>query len=271
MNIYAPPRPRALVHIDGPEAQTFLQGLITNDMARLAHTTAIYAALLSPQGKIAHTFFVINAPQGGYFLDVLADGAADLLRRLRMFRLRAAVTLESVDDTAMVALADTGANLPKGAFSFTDPRNEALGLRLIMPPKTLAQNDKVYEARRIGAGIPDQGADFGVEEVFPSDVNMDVQNGVAFKKGCYIGQEVVSRMKRRGTIRKRIMRARFKGAAPDFGTPIMAGPARLGDVRSSCGKAALALIRTDRLEVAKEACMAGGQHVVLTMCEEAKQ
>lgn len=240
MNIFAPPRPRSVLAITGEDATDFLQGLVTNDMARLVREDLLYAALLSPQGKILHAFFVSNRDDGGYWLDVVADNIADLMRRLRMFRLRAHVDIEDVSTALMVACG-TGSG---------DPRDARLGKRAIVPRADLPPTPPEYEQTRLAACVPDQGVDFGMEKIFASDANMDVQNGVAFKKGCYVGQEVVSRMKRRGTIRKRMALASFEGNAPDYGTPVMAGNARLGDVRSHAGQAALALIRTDRLEAA---------------------
>jgi tRNA-modifying protein YgfZ len=240
MNIFAPPRPRSVLAITGEEATDFLQGLVTNDMARLATEDLLYAALLSPQGKILHAFFISNRDDGGYWLDVVADHASDLMRRLRMFRLRASVEIENAS-TAMMVACGTGNG---------DPRDARLGKRAIVPLADLPPAPPQYEQNRLAACVPDQSVDFGMEEIFASDANMDLQNGVAFKKGCYVGQEVVSRMKRRGTIRKRMALARFEGDAPDNGTAIMAGKARLGDVRSSLGNQAIALIRTDRLETA---------------------
>ncbi len=243
MSIFAPPRRRSVLAITGEDATDFLQGLVTNDVARLANDDLMYAALLSPQGKVLHVFFISNRDSGGYWLDCLEENNADLMRRLRMFRLRAKVDIDDMSETHMVAL---------GA-GFTDPRSPELSKRTIIPRADLPPAPPDYEQNRITAGVPDQGADFGMEEVFASDINMDLQQGVAYRKGCYVGQEVVSRMKRRGTIRKRIVLAKFDSPAPEFGTDIMAGEARLGDVRSSVGGQALALIRTDRLQSAQKA------------------
>ncbi|PHS23595.1 MAG: hypothetical protein COA85_09575 [Robiginitomaculum sp.] len=264
MSTFAPPRPRTVLAITGEDASDFLQGLITNDITRLGKEGLIYAALLSPQGKVLHTFFISNRDDGGYWLDVHADTASDLMRRLRMFRLRAKVDIKDQSANFMVALGDK-------TIGFTDPRSPHLGNRAILPKGDLPMAPPDYDADRIAACVPDQGADFGMEEVFASDINMDLQNGVAFRKGCYVGQEVVSRMKRRGTIRKRMALASFDGPAPANGTIIMAGDARLGDVRSSAGQEqALALVRTDRLEKALEACTlitADGVPLTLTLPE----
>ena len=164
----------------------------------------------------------------------------------------------------MVALGNQSAG-------FADPRAPHLGSRFILPKGDLPLPLPDYEADRIAACVPDQGADFSQEELFASDINMDLQNGVAFGKGCYVGQEVVSRMKRRGTIRKRMALARFDGPAPANGTMIMADNARLGDVRSSAeDEQALALIRTDRLQKALADCTlitADGTPLTLTLPE----
>ncbi len=262
MNIFAPPRTRAVLEVTGEDATDFLQGLITNDITRLEREGMVYAALLSPQGKILHTFFISHGADGGYWLDTPEENITDLMRRLRMFRLRAKVHIEDKSADMMVALGtDTG---------FADPRSTLLGTRVIVPIADIAPPPSDYEADRITACVPDEGADFNSEETFPSDANMDLQNGVAFKKGCYVGQEVVSRMKRRGTIRKRMALAAFDGPALDYGTEIMAGAARLGDIRSSTDRQALALIRTDRLEKAMGDCAlitADGTSLVLTLPE----
>ncbi len=251
MSYFTPPRPRAVLAVSGDEAEAFLQGLITNDINRLGDDEILYAALLSAQGKILHTFFISKAPQGGYWLDILAQNTDDLMRRLRMFRLRAKVDIEDVSAQFMVALT-----LGKAAYS--DPRTGTLGGRHIIPntdetPAPAGTEIAEYDKARILACVPEQGMDFGMEEIFPADANMDLQQGVAFKKGCYVGQEVVSRMKRRGTTRKRFCAASFAGPAPEAGTLIMAGPARLGEIRSSAGCDAMALIRTDRLASAQQA------------------
>ncbi len=260
MSHYAPPRPRTVLAVTGKDAIDFLQGLVTNDMKFLEKDGLIYAALLSPQGKVLHVFFISNREGGGYWLDCLAENCADLQRRLRMFRLRADVEIEDVSETLMVALGS----------GFADPRNANLGQRIILSRANLPPALPGYEQSRITACVPDQGADFAMEAVFASDINMDMQNGVAYKKGCYVGQEVVSRMKRRGTIRKRMALAHFEGAAPQYGTIIMAGEVRLGDIRSSVADRALALIRTDRLEAAQKAgtpITTNGMPITLTLPE----
>ncbi|PHS26480.1 MAG: hypothetical protein COA84_06115 [Robiginitomaculum sp.] len=265
MSTFAPPRPRRVISVSGDEATDFLQGLITNDVTHLATQGILYAALLSPQGKVLHAFFITNRDTGGYWLDIHADTADDLMRRLRMFRLRAHVDIEDQSADFIIALGDE-------TIGFADPRAPHLGNRIILSKGDLPPAPSDYEADRIAACVPDQGADFVQEELFASDANMDLQNGVAFRKGCYVGQEVVSRMKRRGTIRKRMVLARFDGPAPAYGTDIMAGKARLGDVRSAAGEEqALALVRTDRLEKALDSCTlmtADGTPVTLTLPEQ---
>ena len=260
MTRYAPPRDRAVLAIAGAQAADFLQGLISNDIRRLEKTPLLYTALLSPQGKILHAFFVSNRDGGGYWLDIPAQSTEDLMRRLRLYRLRADVQIEDASTAMMVAL---GVGAP-------DPRAPALGQRAIITRRDLPPARPEYDLARIAACVPDQDADFGPEEIFPADANMDLQNGVAFKKGCYVGQEVVSRMARRGGVRKRMALARFEGDAPAPGAAISAGPARLGDVRSAAGNTALALIRTDRLDKALAdgvAISADGRPVTLSLPE----
>lgn len=245
---------RAVIALTGPEARDFLQGLVTNSVeGAAAEAGCVFAALLTPQGKILHAMFVHPAP-GGVYLDVAADGADDLKRRLTMFRLRRKIGIEDLRGRMSVAL---GEGLP-------DPRHPDLPHRAIVEGPERA-GWSVYEEARIGAGIADQGSDYGAEEVFPHDVNMDLTHGVDMRKGCFVGQEVVSRMHRKGGVRKRICRIGFDGAAPECGAKITDGTnADLGTVRSTLGQRGLALVRIDRLAEAQGARTANGQALSIT-------
>lgn len=249
MTCFAPLFPRSLLQVSGPDSHDFLQGLITNDMKGAVPGSALYAALLTPQGKVMQAFFVMAQGDHDYLVDCPADEAEALFKRLRMFKLRAAVEITARDDV-QIALSEAAIDAD---ICVPDPRAEGLGFRCVVPAgEELPAAPDSWQAARMAAMVPEQGVDFDNGEVFPSDINMDLQNGVAMRKGCYVGQEVVSRMKRRGTIRKRTLRVVFEGAAAETGAEIIAGPARLGAITSTFGNSALAQIRTDRLASAQE-------------------
>jgi len=230
---------RAIIHLAGPDARSLLQRVVTGDAQAVAPDRIIPSALLTPQGKILADFLMHEAPDGLY-LDVFAEAADALVKRLGLYRLRADVAISRREDLSALWL---GWAFPGGA---PDPRDPAIGWRGVGP----ADGEVVsLDAVEINAGIPAFGRDYGEAEVFPTDVNLDLQDGVAWSKGCYIGQEVVSRMKRRGTIRKRTLPVRLDAEAP-AGAAIMAGGSTLGAVTSVRAPRALALIRLDRWEKA---------------------
>ena len=247
---------RGVLKVGGPEAGAFLQGLVTSDVLALKPGEARYAALLSPQGKILFDFLVFCGADGFYYLDVLLAQAADLVKRLGFYRLRARVEIADVSAELGVAAF---ARDPALATGYRDPRHEGLGWRAILPLAGLAGEDSAWEARRIALGVPKGGTDFVYGDTFPHEANLDLLHGVDFKKGCYIGQEVVSRVEHRGLARKRIVRLRFAGAAPAMGAAVVAGDLALGVMGSSAGGMGLAMLRVDRVAQAKEVgVMAGG-------------
>ena len=252
---------RGVVAVGGPDAEKFLNDLVTADISRAGPGQAVFAALLTPQGKILFDFIVFR--DGERFLFDLPRGlAADFVKRLGFYKLRARVTVDDVSAESHV-LAVWG---PEGVHHIDgvaapDPRLAALGWRVIAPadqPPVLSgfvpATDADYDAHRIRLGIPEGGVDFAFGEPFPHDTDMDQLAGVDFGKGCYIGQEVVSRMEHRGTARRRFVIARATGALPAAGIEVTAGGKSLGTLGSSAGDAALALLRLDR---AKEAVDAG--------------
>ena len=244
---------RAVVKIAGPEAQGFLHNLLTADIERLQPGEAAYAALLSPQGKMLFEFFVLNDGTG-FFLDCAASQKAELLKRLGFYRLRAKLALSDVGDMEVAV----SPHEPKQALRYADPRTRDLGWRMIVKESSLPKADG-YHAARIRLGLADSDADLGSGEFFPHEANLDQLGGVSFEKGCYVGQEVVSRMEHRGTARSRILPVRFDAEAPPKGSEIKGGEKVIGKVLSSVGEDALALIRIDRLAEAADALMAGGQ------------
>ena len=248
---------RGVLRVAGVDAAVFLQGLLTNDVATLAPGAARFAALLTPQGKVLFDFLVVRE-ESAFLLDCPADQAPALAKRLGFYRLRAKVAIEDASAQLGVAAIWDGAHDAALAHnSFADPRDARLGFRLIAPRAQAAmfgQNALAdYEAHRIGLGIPSGGVDFAYGDIFPHDANMDLLHGLDFDKGCYVGQEVVSRMRHRGTLRKRIVRLLLTGAAPAPGTPVTDGELAVGALGSSAGGVALAQMRIDRLDEARGA------------------
>jgi folate-binding protein YgfZ len=238
---------RAVIALAGQEAKSFLQGLITNDVGALAPGKAIYAALLTPQGKILFDFFVVEATDG-LRIDCPAPAREALLRRLTMYRLRAKIEIAPRDDLCVLAAWDGSGDLP--GLAFDDPRLPALGDRAIAETSaaTAARSASAYLEHRLALGVP-EGADFGADKIFALDAGLEALNGVSFAKGCYIGQELTARMKHRGTARKRVLAVESVDGAPLPGTetPLQAGGRELGTLVSVYGARGFALIRLDRL------------------------
>jgi folate-binding protein YgfZ len=230
---------RRVVSITGADSSAFLQGLVTSDVAMLETGRATYAALLTPQGKILFDFIVRRAPDG-FLIDCAASQQEALLKRLGFYKLRAKVEIGAREELRVLV-----SDLPEPG-SFADPRSADLGFRDFSTEDAEPDNG-AYHARRIGLGIADSDADIGSGELFPHEANLDQLGGVSFKKGCFIGQEVVSRMEHRGTARNRILPVQFQGPAPAKGSAVSAGGKAIGTLLSSAGDRALALLRLDRL------------------------
>ncbi|HEY0219923.1 MAG TPA: folate-binding protein [Afipia sp.] len=266
---------RGIVKVSGADARTYIDNLITTDIDLLHPGLARFGALLTPQGKIIADFLVTQAPDrlgGGLLFDCPKTLAQPFADRLGFYKLRAKVTVENVSDEFGVLAVWDGEPPVKPDLTFADPRNAALGWRILVP-LALAQNaadaigaqmtdERAYEAHRIGCGVPRGGIDFIYGDAFPHETNMDRLHGVDFDKGCYIGQEVVSRMQHRGTARTRILPVTFDGSAPEPGTAITAGDKSIGTMGSSAHSAGqgqgeqnigLALLRTDRASDALDA------------------
>jgi hypothetical protein len=242
---------RSVLRVAGEEAGAFLDALLTNDVSAATPERPVYAALLTPQGKLIADVFAHRAEDGALLLDVAAWQGADLLRRLTLFRLRRKVDLTDVSDAFSVEIRTDAQGLP------ADPRfpDGALGARFVTATPTRETAPLAdYDAFCIAAGVPDPARDGAPEDVFALEALLEELNGVDFQKGCFVGQENVSRMKRRATTRRKFCRIAFEGDAPPRGTPIIAGPASLGDVRSGVAGRAIALLRLDR---AQEAINAG--------------
>jgi tRNA-modifying protein YgfZ len=271
---------RGAVRVAGEDAEKLLQGVITNDMDLLGGQPAMHAALLTPQGKILFEFFVAKAGEGTYMLETGRDQAAGLAKRLGMYKLRAKVTIEDVSaDYCVLALWGAAAQSPgetKGTVSFPDPRLPALGLRMLAESRfaddiasasngvDAAADD--HHAHRIALGVPEGGKDYALGDTFPHEADLDRLNGVSFTKGCFVGQEVVSRMQHRTHVRKRVVPIEAIGPGElQSGAEIAVGSATIGKVGSVAGRRALAMLRLDRAAEAKaksQPLIAGGIEIV---------
>jgi tRNA-modifying protein YgfZ len=224
---------RTIISVSGPDAEAFLNGIVTVSTLGLAEDEFHYGALLTPQGKIIADLLLTRQGEA-ILIDCAASVAPALIKRLSLMKLRAAVTITERPDLGVTVFA--------GA---PDPRNPDAPHRHI-GPRGPGSDPAPYHAARIAAVVPEQDFDFVAEEVFPADINMDLANGIDFRKGCFVGQEVVSRMKRRATARRRTLRlAVAPGTQP--GVPVLANGFEIGMLTSVSGGAALARVRIDRL------------------------
>lgn len=233
---------RAVLAVTGAEAAPFLQGLVTNDVAKLNPGSSTYAALLTPQGKIV-TDFLIHRTDDGFRLDVAATQAADLLKRLTLYRLRAPVGLEDVSATQAVFAA-----WGEVAATPADPRFHALGARWIAAPDSLTPDADLadYQIHRLALGVPDSA---DTANQFALDANLEELHGLDFKKGCYVGQEVTARMKHKASPRRRLAPVVTEGDLPPPGTRIVNGSgADAGDLASGFGAHAIASIKLAGLD-----------------------
>jgi tRNA-modifying protein YgfZ len=247
--------------IGGPAARGFLQGLITNDIDKAKPGGAMHAGLLTPQGKILFDFFVLPVADG-FLLEVAKPKAKELVQRLGFYKLRAQVDITEDPSFKVAASWGSSPRLPEGAIAYGDPRLPALGLRILLSANAdagslgcacaLATED-AYHARRIALGVPEGGRDYAFGDTFPHEAMFDQLMGVDFKKGCFVGQEVVSRMEHRGTARKRIVGVEGEGPLPPSGTEIIAGDNPIGTLGSVSGASGLAILRLDRAEEAQAA------------------
>ena len=266
------PESRGLLAVEGDDRRAFLQGLISNDIARVDATQSIYAGFLTAQGRFLHDFFVVEL-DGRFFLDAEAPRLDDLKRRLSLYRLRAKVTLGVANETHAVAvLFGAGAldalRLPEeagravafaGGIVYADPRLAALGARAVVPRDRLGAFAQAgfkpgvladYDQLRIALGVPDGSRDLPVEKALLLENGFEELNGVDWNKGCYVGQELTARMKYRLLVKKRLMPVRIDGPAPAPGTPIMLGDQEAGEMRSASGSLGLALLRLELVEQA---------------------
>ncbi|MFO1172926.1 MAG: folate-binding protein [Hyphomicrobiaceae bacterium] len=229
--------------VEGPDTRKFLQGLLTADVGRLDRQRALAAALLTPQGKVL-VEMIVTGTADGVLIDCPLSETGNLVKRLTLYKLRAKIEILDRTSTLAVVWTPPGA----GAVGFADPRHPGLGFRSIVDAADAhGSGDAAYDAHRIVLGIAEQDADFGPSEVFPHEASYDQLGSVDFDKGCYVGQEVVSRMQHRGTARSRFVPVSASAELPPKGTPVTAAGREIGQMGSHQGNCGLVLMRLDRL------------------------
>ena len=262
---------RGILAIAGDDRVAFLQGLVSNDVRRAAPDRAIFAALLTPQGKYLHDFFVL-ASGDALLLEAERPRLADLLRRLKLYKLRSKVTLDDVTERHTVAALfgdgapaalgladDAGAARPfHGGLAYVDPRLAPLGARLMLPRDGAAAAlaalgaapaaADAYDRHRLALGVPDGSHDLVVEKAILLESGYDRLNAISWDKGCYMGQELTARTKYRGLVKKRLVPVAIDGPLPAAGTPIQRGGREVGELRSGRDDRALALLRLDAMD-----------------------
>ena len=250
---------RSVIAVSGPDRAEFLQGLISNDTAKVAEGRAIWAALLTPQGRFLNDMFVVAEGADTFLLETERERAPALARKLKMYTLRSKVTVEDRSATMEVAVVfgpGAEALVPlAGATSFVDPRLPELGVRVLAPVGQTAALLSAhgigeapldaYERRRLELGVPDGSRDLPVEKALLLESGFDELNGVDWKKGCYMGQELTARTKYRGLIKRRLFPVRIEGVLPPPGTPIHHGDKEVGEIRSGAGDRALAMLQLE--------------------------
>jgi folate-binding protein YgfZ len=265
---------RGLVRLSGSDARGFLQALVSNDVDRLGRQQAIYAALLTPQGKYLHDFFVV-AWAGALWLDCERSRQADLQRRLTLYRLRSKLDITDANGEFAVAAvfggeAPAALGLPAeggrgrehaGGIVYVDPRLPELGARAILPLAGAAAAlaalgfapaaDGDYDAHRLSLGVPDGSRDLEVEKTLLLEAQFEALHGVDFAKGCYVGQELTARTKYRGLLKRQLYQVEGEAPLPPPGTPVMSGTSEAGTMRTSRGRTGLALLRIEEVAAAE--------------------
>ncbi|WEK58405.1 MAG: folate-binding protein [Candidatus Brevundimonas phytovorans] len=233
---------RALIRVTGPDARPFLHNLLTQDVETLEPGALRFGALLSPPGRLLFDLFLWGE-ENGVVLDVAAERRDALVQRLSMYRLRSNVEVMPIPDAVFVAW---GGDIPEGFIP--DPRLPALGGRRWGDQCETNAAEADWQAHRLALGVPDPAADALLDKTYPIEADFDLLNGIDFHKGCFIGQETTSRMKRRGVIKNRMMAIAFDGPAPERGAEVLNGELRAGEVMTGADGRAIALLRLDRLE-----------------------
>ncbi|WP_085899742.1 YgfZ/GcvT domain-containing protein [Kiloniella majae] len=262
---------RTALKLDGDELIPFLQAVVTQDISQVTSTKSVWSALLTPQGKFLHEFFVTSSPYGGLFLDCEKERAADLLRRLKLYKMRSKATLEQTNDQYTI-LALQGRDLSKqfevpnekgvskevlGGCIYIDPRHQAMGARAIIPTESLAVflekyaltegTLENYDRARVALGIPDGSRDLEIEKSILLENGFNELGAIDWDKGCYIGQELTARTKYRALIKKRLVPVTLTGSLPAIGSDITNTGENVGVLRSLYGNQGLATLKIDAL------------------------
>lgn len=266
---------RGVLAVSGDDARAFLQNLVTNDIDKVQPGQAIYAALLTPQGRYLHDFFVLDM-DGVLFLDVAKKKLADLQARLLKYRLRSKVEIDDVsaifrviamlgdgphDSQALHGFEGRGGPFANG-FCYVDPRYAGIGVRALVPNDAFAMFDAAgfqagdrmaYETLRLHFGIPEGQFDLTPEKSLPMESNFDLLNAIDWQKGCYVGQELTARMHYRALLKKRLLPVGIEGDVPDFGTPIFYDGEEIGEMRTGMGEQGIALLKLEAVLAAVKA------------------
>lgn len=232
---------RAVIRIEGPDARHFLHNLLTQNVETIEDGELRFGALLTPQGRLM-VDMMVWAKGDTLWLDVPVAARDALVQRLSMYKLRLNVTVSAKDDAVFVAWGEQ----PEGFVA--DPRLEGLGFRAIGFAGETTASEEDWHAHRMALGVAEAAMDTPQDKTYPIEANFDLINGIDFHKGCFIGQETTSRMKRRGTIKNRILPFRFEGEAPAIGTEVLNGERRAGEVTGVLGQQGMALMRLDRMD-----------------------
>ncbi len=239
---------RGAVAVEGPDRASFLQGLVSADIARAAPGQALWSALLTPQGRWLFEFFVFSDGER-LVLECERERAADLAQRLSRFRLRAKVTVADISPGIVVAAGWGGVPMPQG-LAAPDPRLAEAGWRGVFPAAEAPAASVGWEAwdtHRLALGLPDGSRDLEADKTLLLEAWFDALGGVSWTKGCYMGQELTARTKYRGLVKRKLVPVRVEGTLPEPGTPVLAGEAEAGTIRSGLGDRALAMLRTEHL------------------------
>jgi folate-binding protein YgfZ len=244
---------RGIIHLGGADRRAFLQGLISNDTNLCTQDRAVYAALLTPQGKFLHDLFIIENGEE-FLIDCEADRAEDLLKRLAAYKLRAKVTMRDGQGEFEVWAIGGQKTEDRGQKIFADPRLPELGFRAILKKGDLQTPNPgprtLYDRRRLALGVADGSRDMLIEKSTLAEGNFDLLNGISWSKGCYVGQELTARVHYRGLAKKRLFPVTIDGDAPAFGAPVTLNGEEIGDMRSNAGGLGLALLNVEKAEMA---------------------
>lgn len=237
---------REILELWGSDASFFLNNLLTNSINANTQHIPVYAALLGPQGKFLFDLFIIETEGSHYFIET--NHANELEAKLKLYRMRWPIEMKLRPDLAVFSHNDD-----KSPMAFQDPRNPNLGFRVFAPIETLTDGEFIeYENKRLELGIPDPSRDLIRDSDFALEGLLDEMGAIDFQKGCFIGQEMTSRMKRRGTLKQKLVKIRIIGETPEFDTAIMANETEIGRLRTNNGQIGLALMRIDRAKIATE-------------------